>query len=116
MSANNKMHSIGKKIKGLRQQKGWSQGDVAEMLGISVPAFSKIETDITDLNMSRLKQIAAVFEVELIWLLSADANPSQVYVDELKKAREIIETQAAKINKLQEYRYYYITAQHSCRS
>jgi transcriptional regulator with XRE-family HTH domain len=36
------MHSIGKKIKTLRQQKGWSQSEIAEMLSISIPAFSKL--------------------------------------------------------------------------
>jgi transcriptional regulator with XRE-family HTH domain len=97
------MHSIGKKIKTLRQQKGWSQSEIAEMLSISIPAFSKIESDITDVNMSRLKQIAGVFGVEVIELLSGDRTPSQEYVDELKKAKETVEAQSIKINKLQEY-------------
>lgn len=97
------MHSIGKKIKILRQQKGWSQSDIAEMLSISIPAFSKIESDITDINMSRLTQIAGVFGVEVVELLSDTPTPSQEYADELKKAKETVEIQGGKINKLQEY-------------
>jgi len=103
MSANKTMHSIGKKIKALRQQKGWSQSDIADRLGISIPAFSKIESDITDINMSRLKQIANVLEVEVQELLSNGTTPTQEYIDELKKAKDTVEAQAAKINKLQEY-------------
>ena len=97
------MESLGKKIKALRQQKDWLQGDVAKKLNISIPAFSKIESDITDINISRLKQIAEIFDVELVELLSDGVNLTSEYVDELKKAKEIIETQDAKINKLQEY-------------
>lgn len=97
------MLAIGKKIKSLRQQKGWSQSEIAEMLNISVPAFSKIETDITDLNISRLKQIAEVFNVPVVELLSESSAPGAEYVDELKKAKETISAQSEKINKLQEY-------------
>jgi transcriptional regulator with XRE-family HTH domain len=97
------MHSIGKRIKSLRQQKGWSQSDIAEMLNISIPAFSKIESDITDINMSRLNQIAGVFGIEVIELLSNNTTPTQEYTDELKKAKETIQEQTIKINKLQEY-------------
>ena len=97
------MNSLGKKIKALRQQKDWLQGDVAKKLNISIPAYSKIESDITDINISRLKQIADIFEVEVIELLSDNANLAKEYIDELKKAKETIDTQEAKINKLQEY-------------
>jgi transcriptional regulator with XRE-family HTH domain len=36
------MKALGKKIRLLRHQKGWSQEDVAKKLDISIPAFSKI--------------------------------------------------------------------------
>jgi transcriptional regulator with XRE-family HTH domain len=49
--------SVGKNIRTLRHQRGWSQEDVANRLGISIPAFSKIETGVTDINLSRLEQI-----------------------------------------------------------
>ena len=55
------MNTLGKKIRLLRHQKGWSQEDVAKRLDISIPAFSKIETGITDVNLSRLNQIAKLF-------------------------------------------------------
>lgn len=97
------MDSIGKRIKALRQQKDWLQSDVAQKLNISVPAFSKIESDITDINISRLKEIANIFGVEMIELLSDNTTPTKEYVDELKKTKETVEAQDAKINKLQEY-------------
>lgn len=97
------MLEIGKKIKGLRQKKGWSQLETAERLGISVPAFSKIETDVTDLNVSRLSQIANLFEVHISEMFLSDTEESPEAQDELKKAKDTIEAQAAKISHLQEY-------------
>ncbi len=64
--------TIGQKIRALRQKQNKSQGKIAEELGISIPAFSKIETGITDINISRLRQIAALFNV----------SPESIIVDE----------------------------------
>lgn len=59
----NNTDTVGWRIKRLRQKNGWVQAEVAERLEISIPAYSKIETGITDVNMSRLEQIAALFKV-----------------------------------------------------
>ncbi len=64
------MKALGKKIRLLRHQKGWSQEDVAKKLDISIPAFSKIETGITDINLSRLEQISNLFEMSVVQLLT----------------------------------------------
>ncbi len=98
-----KMFEIGKKIKTLRQQRGWSQSHIADLLSISVPAFSKIESDITDLSISRLKQIADVFNMPVVEMISDQADPSQSLLDELQEAKNTIAAQGTKINHLQEY-------------
>jgi transcriptional regulator with XRE-family HTH domain len=64
------MKTLGKKIRLLRHQKSWSQEDVAKQLDISIPAFSKIETGITDVNLSRLEQISKLFEMSVVQLLT----------------------------------------------
>lgn len=66
------MNSLGKRIRLLRQQRGWSQEDVAKRLDISIPAFSKIETGITDINLSRLNQISKLFDMSVVQLLASD--------------------------------------------
>ena len=71
---NNK--SVGKNIRAFRHQNGWSQEDVANKLGISIPAFSKIETGVTDINLSRLEQIANIYEVDVVQILSLEAEQS----------------------------------------
>ena len=60
----------------LRHQRGWSQEDIANRLGISIPAFSKIETGVTDINLSRLEQIANIYDVNVVNLLALDAVPN----------------------------------------
>lgn len=78
------MKLLGKKIRLLRHQKGWSQEDVAKQLDISIPAFSKIETGITDVNLSRLEQISALFDMSIVQLLTYN-DPEQ----EIKNASEL---------------------------
>lgn len=60
---------VGKNIRMIRHKYGWSQEHVAGRLGISIPALSKIETGVTDVNLSRLEQIANIFEMSVTHLL-----------------------------------------------
>ncbi|ERJ57529.1 helix-turn-helix domain-containing protein [Sphingobacterium paucimobilis] len=80
------MNALGKKIRLLRHQKGWSQEDVAKRLDISIPAFSKIETGITDVNLSRLNQISKLFGLSLVQLLStSDTDDDKDRIDEMNE-------------------------------
>jgi len=42
---------------------------MSKKLDISIPAFSKIETGVTDINFSRLEQIAGLFKMTVVQLL-----------------------------------------------
>jgi transcriptional regulator with XRE-family HTH domain len=93
--------SVGKNIRALRHQRGWSQEDVANRLGISIPAFSKIETGVTDINLSRLEQIANIYEVNVVNLLSADIEEGEPQVSNLSIAQRKILDREAEIANLQ---------------
>ena len=96
------MKTLGKKIRLLRHQNGWSQEDVAKRLDISIPAFSKIETGITDVNLSRLEQIAKLFEMSVVQLLSQhDAEEEKQVNNELLEIREKLKQREAEIIELQ---------------
>jgi len=58
------------KIRFMRQSKNWSQEDMANKLGMSVAGYAKIEQGRTDTNFSKLEQIASVFELDVVELLS----------------------------------------------
>ncbi len=61
---------IYEKIGFMRQLKGWSQEEMAEQLQMSASGYAKIERGETDIHISRLEQIANVFQTSLIDLLS----------------------------------------------
>ncbi|MBC8052464.1 MAG: helix-turn-helix transcriptional regulator [Sphingobacteriaceae bacterium] len=107
------MKTLGKKIRLLRHQKGWSQEDVAKRLDISIPAFSKIETGITDINLSRLEQISKLFEMTVVQLLTYnDTEQQEKYISELEtmtkklqeRETEVIDLQKKIINLFEELR------------
>ncbi|GAA4087693.1 hypothetical protein GCM10022392_06030 [Mucilaginibacter panaciglaebae] len=88
--------SIGQNIRTLRHQRGWSQEDVATRLGISIPAFSKIETGVTDINLSRLEQIADIYEIDVVQILDLDTEeveptPSNLSIVQKKLADRELE-------------------------
>lgn len=61
---------INDKIRFIRMEKGWSQEIMAEKLNMALATYSNIERGITNIQNSRLEQIASVFEMELMELLS----------------------------------------------
>lgn len=96
------MKTLGKKIRLLRHQKGWSQEDVAKRLDISIPAFSKIETGITDINLSRLEQISKLFEMSVVQLLTFnDSEQQEKYVSELETVTKKLQQREIEVIELQ---------------
>lgn len=62
---------IRERIRQIREDKHWTQADMAEKLNIHPNTYSNIERSITNLQLSRLKQIAKVFDMELSELVGA---------------------------------------------
>ena len=69
---------------------------MADKLDISLPAYSKIERNITDISFSRLNQIAKTFNISVIELLSISSRPN-----EQKDYKKIILEKEKEIIKLQ---------------
>ena len=60
------------KIKQIRELKNFTQEYVAQKLGLSTRAYSKIETGETQLTINRLNEISKVLEMEPLQLLGFD--------------------------------------------
>jgi len=92
MEKENFDNCIGKKIRNLRHKINWSQGEVAVQMNISIPAFSKIENGITDINIKRLNQIANLLGVSAHELLRGvqkgflDVKSPSTVITDLKEA------------------------------
>ena len=98
-SAANK--TVGQSIRTLRINNGWNQEYIANKLGISGPAFSKIETGVTDVNLSRLEQIAHIYEITLVQLMNL-YNDGAIPVNmDLQVTQKRLSEQEAEITALQ---------------
>jgi len=64
---------IHEKIRGLRDKKGLRQEDMAERLGISQSAYSRMETGEARLDAELLPRIAKILEVRIEELLPMEA-------------------------------------------
>ena len=64
--------SAHEKIRFLRQVKGWTQEEIADKLDMSPNGYGSIERGETDVNLSRLEQIAGLFGIKLSELLGLD--------------------------------------------
>ena len=60
------------KIKILRKKLGISQFAMAEKLGISQNAFSKIELGKSELTLNRLYQVADILEMNVLDLIQVE--------------------------------------------
>jgi transcriptional regulator with XRE-family HTH domain len=65
---------IGAKIQKMRQFKGIKQESVANMLGLSQAAYSKIERSETEMDSDKLKQIANALGCDPTEILNIDEN------------------------------------------
>lgn len=85
-------NNLGNRIRLLRRQKDWTQDQASELLGVSIPAFSKIETGLTTVNMKRLKQLAQIFNTTVYDLMHSSeetqARAADLEMEELKNLYE----------------------------
>lgn len=64
--------NIGIKLKTLRELHGIKQDDIAQRLGISQNAYSKLETGETDITLKRLEEIAKIYNMKFTDLFNFD--------------------------------------------
>lgn len=65
---------IEKKIRQIRELKGFSQEFIANSLNISIRAYSKIETGETQLTINRLNEISSILEITPQEILGFDSS------------------------------------------
>ena len=60
------------KIRKIREEKKWSQEELANKLGLSTNGYAKIERGETRLTLSRLFQLAEIFKLDIFELIQGD--------------------------------------------
>lgn len=98
--------TLPERIRLQRLQRGLSQENMADLLGLSTTAYGDIERGKTDLTLSRLNQIAGVFNLTLLALLDNEERPAVEAIalpdptHELETLRLTIEKQEVELDKL----------------
>ena len=86
-------------VRGIRQirlQKGYSQENLADMLGISTTAYGDIERNKTELTISRATEIAKVLGVGIIDLLDIELHSIDFSVEKLQLENEKLKSDVEK--------------------
>ncbi|MBL4675929.1 MAG: helix-turn-helix transcriptional regulator [Mucilaginibacter sp.] len=81
------MSEICQTIKTLRQQRHWSQQEMASKVGITLPAFSRIENNVTEITFTRAKKIARVLGISLAALFNHGEEPAPVTSRTIRASR-----------------------------
>ncbi|WP_340701590.1 helix-turn-helix transcriptional regulator [Brevibacillus borstelensis] len=69
--------TLGEKLKNLREQRGWTQSQAAERIGISSQVVSNYERNYRSPDKETLSRIAKVYNCSLDWLLGVTDNPDR---------------------------------------
>ena len=69
--------TIAYRIRKLRENKDYSQENMAGELGISTSAYSKIERGITDPSIGRIAEIAKILEVDITYFFEMPATKAE---------------------------------------
>ena len=65
---------LSEKIKELRKKRDWSQEIVANKLNISLNSYGALERGETDIKLSRVEELAKIFEVDISFFFMNDAE------------------------------------------
>lgn len=95
---------IGRNIRMQREKQYRTQAEMAELLGVSTPAISKIECGLTNVSLNRLRQIADVLDLTLQKIIydDNDYGINEANLIELNRLRYLIQEKENQINHLRE--------------
>ncbi|MGM0837591.1 MAG: helix-turn-helix domain-containing protein [Bacillota bacterium] len=83
--------AVSRNIKNFRDQKGWSQQQLADELNRSRGTISKWETDKETPNMEALIQLSSIFEVSIDYLVGHH-HQQEAYVKEFNRLYQLQKT------------------------
>jgi transcriptional regulator with XRE-family HTH domain len=88
--------NTGEKIRQIRLIKGYSQENMADMLGISTTAYGDIERNKTELTISRATEIAKVLGVGIVDLIDIELHSVDFSMEKLQLENEKLKAEVEK--------------------
>jgi len=94
--------TIGQNIRRLRKRNGWTQGYVAERVGLSIPTISQIELGQADVYFTKLKKFAEVFDIDYTFIVKGgDDSITAKYKAESIRLAALLDEKEEEIAQLQ---------------
>lgn len=88
--------NTGEKIRQIRLLKGFSQENMADMLGISATAYGDIERNKTELTISRVTEISRILNVSIVDLLDIELHPINFSLEKLQLENDKLKAEVEK--------------------
>ena len=79
--------SVGERLNDLRTERGMSQEEVAEVLGLTRPTYIQMEKDTRELRLSELKKLCDLFGINPDFFLKGDRSARERYEVVLEEER-----------------------------
>ena len=67
------MTELGKKLRTLRAEKGYTQEKIADLLGIPQATYSNLENNKGKVDLKLLEKVASVYEIDMVELLKNES-------------------------------------------
>lgn len=89
--------NIGNRISLLRDQRGWTQEELASFLGISRAALSHYEKNRREPDTEMLSKMADLFKVSIDYLVGRTKKPDTVMDEEIREFTDGLELSDAEL-------------------
>ncbi len=86
--------TFGDKLREARKNKGYTQEQIAHLLGIAKSTYTGYEKGVREPDLFKIKRLVEVLDVDSSWLLGVDDSPSGITAAEyqaIKKYRALDE-------------------------
>ena len=84
------MQHIGKTIKGIREEKGLTQRQIAELINMHRSNYSKVESGERELSIDAINKVAKYFQMTIDELVNFDGKiPDEVTVEDKTLAEQV---------------------------
>lgn len=80
--------TFGEKLRTARKQKGYTQEQIAEMLGVAKSTYTGYEKGIREPDLFKIKRLIEILGVDSSWLLGVDEGPAAVTAAEYQAIRK----------------------------
>ena len=71
---------VGKRLRNARKSRGYTQGDIAKELGVTIAYISRVERGSGSINIKRLLQLSEFFDTSLNYFLTGSVENTSGYL------------------------------------